>query len=63
MYVIGIPWPFGTATQKSWRVLGSAAKTVESERAKSVINRERLAIGYVKTLVDFGTGMYLWVGG
>lgn len=32
-----LPWPFGSATQKSWRVLWSTAKTLleESVRAKS----------------------------
>jgi len=44
-YAFAIPCPFGSATQKSWRALLSAAKaTDESERAKTATNNERLAI-------------------
>jgi len=43
--VLIIPWPIGFVTQKSWRVVASAAKTARMrERAKTGSKNERLAI-------------------
>jgi len=39
-----IPWPIGFVTQKSRRVVASAAKTTKNERAKIGSKNERLAI-------------------